>query len=124
MLAPPPLDDARSSLEYWQHRRKALPVYRVTARREAREMADRWASRVRAARIARFEASPFGRFLGALGISTGWLQRVTKAGIVAFVWAIVPPKLKLVAGAVVAAWLIAAASVVAIAALIMAQLVG
>ena len=80
--------------------------------------------RVRAARIARFEASPFGRFLGALGIPTGWLQRVTKAGILAFAWAIVPPKLKLVAGAVVAAWLLAAASVVAVAALIMAQLVG
>jgi hypothetical protein len=122
MLAPPPLDDARRSLQYWQQRRRALPVYRLSARREAREMADRWAGRVRAARIARFEAGPFGRFLRALGISTGWLQRVTTGGILAFMWAVVPPKLKLVAGAVVAAWLLAAASVVAVAALILAQL--
>ena len=124
MLAPPPLDDARQSLQYWQQRRKALPVYRRSARREAREMASRWEDRVRAARVARFEASPFGRFLATFGIPTAWLQRITRVGILAFMWAVVPPKLKLVAGAVVAAWLLAAASVVAVAALILAQLLG
>jgi hypothetical protein len=122
MLAPPPLDDARQSLEYWQQRRRALPVYRFGARREAREMADRWAGRVRAARIARFEASPFGRFLVALGIPTGWLQRITKAGIVAFMWAIVPPKLKLVAGMVLATWLLLVIAALAVTVAILSQL--
>jgi hypothetical protein len=122
MLAPPPLDDARSSLEYWEHRHKALPLYRRNARREAREMADRWRGRVRAARIARFDASPFGRFLAALGISTGWLHRITKAGIATFVWAIVPPKLKLVAGAVLATWLVLVFAALAVVVAILSQL--
>ena len=39
MLAPPPLEDARNSLEFWQGRRKTLPLYRRAARREAKEMA-------------------------------------------------------------------------------------
>jgi hypothetical protein len=47
MRAPPPLEDARSSLEYWQRRRKALPLYRRAARREAKEMTVRWQERVR-----------------------------------------------------------------------------
>jgi hypothetical protein len=122
MLSPPPLDDARQSLEYWQHRHKTLPLYRRSARREAREMADRWEGRLRAARIARFEASPFGRFLAALGISTGWLHRISKAGIATFMWAIVPPKLKLVAGAVVATWLLIVFTALAIIVAILAQL--
>ena len=122
MLAPPPLDDARNSLEYWRQRRKTLPLYRRSARREAREMASRWEDRVRAARVARFEASPVGRFLTSFGIPTAWLQRISTAGIVAFMWAIVPPKLKLVAGAVVAAWLLMGVAAVAIVALILAQL--
>ena len=39
MLAPPPLEDARSSLDYWRRRRKSLPLYRRAARREAKEIA-------------------------------------------------------------------------------------
>jgi hypothetical protein len=108
MLAPPPVDDARRSLEYWERRRRTLPVYRRAARREAREMATRWEDRVHAARIARFEASPAGRFLAMVGISSAWLQRVrfSKRGILTFAWMVVPPKLKLVAGAVAATWLL------------------
>jgi hypothetical protein len=126
MLAPPPLDDARRSHEYWERRRKTLPVYRRAARREAREMAARWEDRVHAARIARFEASPVGRFLGMLGISTGWLRqiRVSKRGVLAFAWIVVPPKLKLVAGAVVAAWLVTALAVLALAVAVFVQLLG
>ncbi len=110
MLAPPAIDDARQSLEYWQRRQKALPLYRRSARREAREMASRWEGRVRAARMARFEASPVGRFLSALGLSTAWLHRVpvTKSGILGFAWLIVPPKVKLVVGAVAATWVLVA----------------
>ena len=110
MLAPPAIDDARQSLEYWQRRQKALPLYRRAARREAREMASRWEGRVRAARIARFEAGPVGRLLSAIGLSTAWLHRVpvTKSGILGFAWLIVPPKVKLVVGAVAATWMLVA----------------
>lgn len=124
MLAPPPIDDARRSLEYWQRRRKTLPLYRRSARREAREMESRWEGRVRAARIARFEASPVGRFLAALGVSTAWLHRapVTKSGIFGFAWMIVPPKVKLVVGAVAATWLLVALGAFSAIVLLLTQL--
>jgi hypothetical protein len=98
MLAPPPLDDARRSLEYWQDRRKALPLYRRAARREAKEMAVRWQERVRAAELARFEASVAGRLLARVGISSVWYQRVQVASqLLSWVaWAVVLRKVKLV----------------------------
>jgi hypothetical protein len=100
MLAPPPLEDARSSLEYWQRRRKALPIYRRAARREAKEMAGRWQERVRAAELARFEASLAGRLLARLGISSIWFQRVQTASQLFswVVWTMVLRKLKFVLG--------------------------
>ena len=100
MLAPPPLEDARSSLEYWQRRRKALPLYRRSARREAKEMAVRWQERVRAAELARFEASPVGRLLARLGISSIWFSRVRLASELMswVVWAVLLRKVKLVLG--------------------------
>jgi hypothetical protein len=108
MSAPPPLDDARSSLEYWQRRRRSLPLYRISARREAREMATRWQERVRAAEQAQFESSLVGRVLTALGISSLWLRRVSfaKPSLFWLAWAFVPRRLKLVAGGLVAAALI------------------
>jgi len=98
MLAPPPLEDARTSLEYWQHRRRALPIYRRAARREAKEMAARWKERVRAAELARFEASLAGRLLARVGISSIWFQRVQVASqLLSWVaWAVVLRKVKLV----------------------------
>jgi hypothetical protein len=100
MLAPPPLEDARSSLEYWQRRRKALPLYRRSARREAKEMAGRWQERVWAAELARFEASLIGRLLARLGISSIWFQRVrTASHLLSWVaWVVVLRKVKLVLG--------------------------
>jgi len=75
MLAPPPLEDARSSLEFWQRRRKSLPVYRVSARREAKVMAGRWQARVIDAELVRFERTVFGRVLKRMGVSRAWVQR-------------------------------------------------
>jgi hypothetical protein len=126
MLAPPPLADARSSLEYWQQRRRALPLHRRSARQEAREMADRWEGRVRAAQQARFDASLIGRALAALGISSVWVRglRFNKRGVLAAAWMFVPPKLKLIAGAVVLAWLSLALAVTVIAVVLFAQLIG
>lgn len=105
MLAPPPLEEARRSLEYWQRRRQALPVYRRAARREAREMAARWAERVTAAERVRFEASIPGRVLRALGLSQLVVRRPTKGRVLALAWMLVPRRLKLVAAGLVAAWL-------------------
>src|SRR3954464_1740247 len=74
LLAPPPLEDARRSLEYWQRRRSSLRLYQRAARREAHEMALRWEARVRAAERIRFEATFFGRILAAVGLSAVWAQ--------------------------------------------------
>jgi hypothetical protein len=119
MLAPPPLDEARSSLAYWERRRRALPIYRRAARREATEMAARWQERVHAAEQALFEASLLGRLLTHLGISGLWVRRTsfTKRRLVFFGWGLVPRKLKVAVGVVAAAWLVVALAVVAAVAL-------
>lgn len=124
MSAPPALDDARSSLEYWQRRRKALPVYRRSARREAREMALRWEERIVAAQQARFEASAVGRLLSAVGFTNVWPYwiRLRRKGLLGAAWIVVPPKLKLVAGAILATWLLVSVSALAVIAFLIAQL--
>jgi hypothetical protein len=115
MLAPPPLEDARRSLEYWERRHRALPLYHRRARREAREMAARWDERVRAAERVRFESSLAGRLVAWLGLSSAFVDRVrfTKRGLLFLAWALVPRRIKLVAGGVVAAWLIVAIAAIA-----------
>jgi hypothetical protein len=56
------LEDARESLAYWEHRAHALPRHAIRRRREAREMAARWQTRV-----AEAERIAYGRgLLGAL----------------------------------------------------------
>ena len=110
MSAPPPIDDARRSLEYWERRHKALPLYQRGARREAREMAARWDERVRAAEQAGFESSVVGRLVAWLGLSSAFVHRVrfTKSGVVVLAWALVPRRFKLIAAGVVAAWVLVA----------------
>jgi hypothetical protein len=117
MLAPPPLDDARRSLAYWQERRRRLPVYQRSARREAREMEARWEGRVREAEVLHFEATVAGRILKAVGLSGlyGRLLPLRRGRLLWLVWAVTPPRLKLVAGGLVAAWLLV--SLVAVTAL-------
>lgn len=124
MSAPPSLEDARSSLEYWQRRRRTLPLYRRRARREARELALRWEGRVRAAEQLRFDSSLLGRLFAALGISTSWIVqlRAGKRGLLRLGWSLVPRTVKLVAGAVAAASLITVVAVVAAIVLIFIQL--
>jgi hypothetical protein len=117
MLAPPPLEDARRSLAYWQERRRRLPVYQRGARREAREMEARWEGRVREAELLRFETTVAGRVLRAIGLSNlyGRLLPLSKGRLLWLAWAVTPPKLRLVAGGLVAAWLLV--SLVAVTAL-------
>jgi hypothetical protein len=108
MLAPPPLDDARRSLAYWQQRQQTLRFYQRSARQEAREMAARWDARVRAAEHARFAATVPGRILAALGLSGLFVQRsrFSKGRLALLLWAFVPPPVKAIAAGVAAAWLI------------------
>ena len=124
MLAPPPLDDARRSLDYWRGRGKTLPLYRRAARREASEMAARWEQRVRAAELVRFETSPVGRLMTALGIPTDWLRwvRVGKRALLLLAWTLVPWRLKLFAGGLAAAGLLVALGSVTALLLVIAQL--
>ena len=124
MLAPPALDDARRSHEYWQRRQRTLPFCQRRARREAREMAVRWQARVRAAERLRFESTLVGRILVALGLSSLFLPplRLTKGRVLAFAWAVVPRRIKLVAGGIVLAWLIVVIAAVTVAAAVFAQL--
>jgi hypothetical protein len=125
MLAPPPLEDAHSSLEFWKRRRKALPLYRRAARREAKEMAIRWQERVRAAELALFEASLVGRLLAGLGLSSLWLRRVrfAKQALVWVAWVVVLRKVKLVVGGLAALGLILVVATVAAFVVVVAQLV-
>jgi hypothetical protein len=124
MLAPAPLEDARSSLEFWQRRRRSLPFYRLAARREAKEMTIRCQETVRAAEQARFESTPVGRLLVALGLSSLGLERARLAKQAAFwlAWTLVVRKIKLVAGAVAAVGLILVFLVVAALVVVIAQL--
>ena len=124
MLAPPPLEDARSSLEYWRRRRKVLPLYRLAARREAKQMTVQWQETVRAAERARFEASPVGRLLIAIGISSRWMLQMRRArkALLWLTWAFVTRKLKVVVAGVAAATLIVALAVVAAVVVVIAQL--
>lgn len=124
MLAPPALDDARRSHDYWQQRQRTLPFYQRRARREAREMAMRWQARVRTAERLRFEATLAGRVLAALGLSSLFVppSRLTKGRLLGFAWAFVPRRIKLIAGGIVLAWLIVVIAAVTVAAAVFAQL--
>jgi hypothetical protein len=124
MLAPPPLEDARNSLEYWRRRRKVLPLYRLAARREAKQMTVQWQETVRAAERARFEASPVGRLLAAIGISGRWVLRAQRARDVVLwiAWAFATRKLKVMVGGMAAAALIVAVAVGTVLVVLVAQL--
>ena len=57
------LADARESLAYWEDRARRLPLHCVRRRREAREMAVRWRSRVTEAERAAYGAGLLGTLL-------------------------------------------------------------
>ena len=119
LLAPPPLDEARRSLEYWRGRRRSLPLHRRAARREADAMVARWQERVRAAERARFDATPLGWLLGKV-----WPGRVRldRRAVVGLAWGFTPPGLRLAAAWFVAVSLLMAAAAVAVLALILSAI--
>jgi hypothetical protein len=79
-------------------------------------MATRCEERVRAAEQAQFEASPVGRLLIALGVSSLWLRRMRSAEPVLFwlAWAFLARRMRLVAGRFAAVGLILVVGAVAL----------
>src|SRR3954454_12349001 len=70
------LADAVESLTYWRGRAERLPWYRVAARREARELARNWESRVSRAVIWERGVSLRARLTAGLVLSGARLERV------------------------------------------------
>jgi hypothetical protein len=107
MLAPLPLDQARSSLEFWRERRKVLPFYRRRERREADEMIHRWRTRVAAAERARFGTGLFGQIRRRLALEPLSWPFARERAFFAFLWSILPLRLALVAIAGLGAFFLA-----------------
>jgi hypothetical protein len=105
MREPPALEEARSSLDFWQRRRSALPVYRRRARREASEMIGRWEERVLEAERLRYGTGLLGllRRLLAGDVPSWWLSL---SGLRSVAWHVVPRRLVVLAASVVAVWLL------------------
>ena len=90
LLRPPPLEQARASLDFWQRRRKALQPYRVRARREAKEMIRLTREQVAAAERLRYGSGLPGlirRLLAREPLPWRFRRNVT---IVSFSWQIWP----------------------------------
>jgi hypothetical protein len=107
MLAPLPLEQARSSLEFWRVRRKVLPFYRRRERREADEMIHRWRARVAAAERARFGTGLFGQIRRRLALEPLSWPFARERALFAFLWSILPPRIALVAIAGLGAFFLA-----------------
>ena len=116
LLAPPPLEDARSSLEFWERRRRSLPVYRFSARREARVMAGRWQQRVIDAELIRFEGTFAGRLLKRFGLSRPWVHRghVRRGLVFDVAWAVATRRSRRAVGGQAAAFVAVLAVITAL----------
>jgi hypothetical protein len=114
MLRPPPLAQARESLEFWQRRRRSLPFYRRRARREADEMLRRAHAQLAAALDVRYGRGLPGLVRKLLAREpTAWRGLGQQAW--ATTWSLVPRRAVVaVAGAVFASVVLSAAAVVAL----------
>jgi hypothetical protein len=106
MLAPLPLEQARSSLEFWRERRKVLPLYRRRERREADEMIHRWRARVAAAERARFGTGLLGQIRRRLALEPLSWPLPRERALFGFLWSILPRRIALVAVASLGAFFI------------------
>lgn len=97
MLAPPPLEEARASLEFWSRRRSGLPFYRRRDRQEADEMIRRWRMRVAAAERARFGTGLLGQIRRLLALEQPSWPIWQKRTLVALAWRVVPRRVALAA---------------------------
>jgi hypothetical protein len=97
MLAPPPLEQARASLEFWSQRRSGLPFYRLWDRREADEMIRRWRTRLAAAERARFGSGLLGQIRRLLALERPSWPIWQKRTLVALARTVVPRRVALAA---------------------------
>src|SRR3954468_19198870 len=112
LTAPPPLEQARESLEYWTRRRASLPVYKRAARREADEMMRRCRERVAEAERRRYGTGLMGLVRRVLaGDGPSW--NAVRLSATALAWMFLPRRLLMVATAFLLAWLLVAVLVVA-----------
>ncbi len=112
MREPPPLEQARASLDYWMQRRARLALYKRSARREADEMIRRCRQRVAEAERRRYGAGVVGFVRRLLaGDTPQWL--VVRSGVLAFAWALLPRRLVYAATAFFLVWLLVGVLVVA-----------
>jgi hypothetical protein len=107
MLAPPPLEQARSSLEFWRQRRRQLTFFRFTERREADEMVRRWRARVEAAERARFGTGLYGRIRRLLVFEPPAWPIGPRTALVVLAWRMLPRRVAMVALATLGTFLIA-----------------
>jgi hypothetical protein len=111
MLAPPPLEQARASLEFWIQRRSGLAIYRRRDRREADEMIRRWRTRLAAAERARFGTGLFGLIRRLLAREQGPWPIFQEGTLIAIVWRVLPHRVALVAMAVLGVVLVSLAAI-------------
>src|SRR3954469_10182919 len=98
LTAPPPLEQARESLEYWTRRRASLPVYKRSARREADEMIRRCRERVAEAERRRYGTGLLGRLRRMLA-GDGPTWATARVGVASLIWMLVPRQLVMAATA-------------------------
>ena len=111
MLAPPPLEQARSSLEFWSRRRSGLAFYRLRDRREADEMIRRWRMRLAAAERARFGTGLIGLIRRLLAREQRPWAIWQEPALVALAWRFLPRQVALVAVAALAVTLVSLAAI-------------
>jgi hypothetical protein len=112
MREPPPLEQARDSLDYWMRRRASLPLLKRAARREADEMIRRCRQRVMEAERRRYGTGLVGFVRRLLaGDTPPWL--VARSGLLAFAWALLPRRLVYAATAFFLVWLLVGVLVMA-----------
>ena len=123
MLAPPPLEQARSSLEFWSQRRRDLHFFRFAERREADEMIRRWRARVEAAERARFGTGLYGRIRRLLALRPPEWPVGPKSALLSIAWRVLPRRLAVVAIAALGAFLVMLVGISLGLALLLAQVV-
>jgi hypothetical protein len=97
MLAPPLLEDALSSLEFWCQRRSRLPFFRLAERREADEMIRRWRARVEAAERARYGTGLFGGIRRLFASRWPAWPLGPRTALVAIAWRMLPRRVAMIA---------------------------
>src|SRR3954469_12908718 len=104
LTAPPPLEQARESLEYWTRRRASLPGYKRAARREADEMMRRCRARVAEAQRRHYGTGLMG-LVGGVRAGAGASWGAVRVGAAALVWMFMPRRLLMVVTVFLLAWL-------------------